>query len=280
MNLVSICIPTYNGAHYLSETLDSIICQSIKNFEIIIGDDCSQDHTLKIISNYQSKIKQSIRLIKNSKRLGIGANWNNTITQAKGKYVKMLFQDDVMAPNCLEILIETLESDPTIGLIASKRDFIINKDYRVEAQTWLKLHGNLQKSLMASHFENGILDKSFIRSKLFFTSPLNKIGEPSCTMFRRDLLQKVGYFNVNLKQKLDYEFYYRLLKHSHIKIIEEKLISIRLHGNQATVKNSKNNLDETSLYEMSILKNLFWQLSYQQRLMLIDNQIRNFVKGL
>lgn len=280
MNLVSICIPTYNGAHYLSETLDSIICQSIKNFEIIIGDDCSQDHTLKIISNYQSKIKQSIRLIKNSKRLGIGANWNNTITQAKGKYVKMLFQDDVMAPNCLEILIETLESDPTIGLIASKRDFIINKDYSVEAQTWLKLHGNLQKSLMASHFENGILDKSFIRSKLFFTSPLNKIGEPSCTMFRRDLLQKVGYFNVNLKQKLDYEFYYRLLKHSHIKIIEEKLISIRLHGNQATVKNSKNNLDETSLYEMSILKNLFWQLSYQQRLMLIDNQIRNFVKGL
>lgn len=280
MNLVSICIPTYNGEQYLSETLDSIICQSIKNFEIIIGDDCSHDNTLKIISNYQSKIKQSIRFLKNSKRLGIGANWNNTITQAKGKYVKMLFQDDVMAPHCLETFVETLESDPTIGLVASKRDFIIDKDYKVEAQTWLKLHGNLQKSLMASHFENGILDKSFIRSKLFFTSPLNKIGEPSCTMFRRDLLQKVGYFNVNLKQKLDYEFYYRLLKHSHIKIIEEKLISIRLHGNQATVKNSKNNLDETSLYEMSILKNLFWQLSYQQRLTLIDNQIRNFVKGL
>ena len=280
MNLVSICIPTFNGEKYLSDTLNSVIAQSYKNFEVIIGDDDSVDNTFEIISKYQSQMKQQVKLIRNNKRLGIGANWNNTIAHAKGKYIKMLFQDDVMAPNCLERFVEILESDSTIGLLACKRKFIIDKDFNFEAENWLKLHGNLQHALNGSEFESGVLDKSFIRSKLFFNSPLNKIGEPSCTMIRRDIICDVGYFNEQLKQKLDYEFYYRLLKHSHIKIIEEKLISIRLHGNQATVKNSKNNLDETSLYEMSILKNLFWQLSYQQRLTLIDNQIRNLVKGL
>jgi len=280
MNLVSICIPTYNGEKYLSDTLDSIICQSYTNFEIIIGDDSSEDNTFEIISKYKNIIKQPIKIFRNKRRLGIGANWNNSITQATGKYIKMLFQDDIMMPTCLERFVQILESDPNIGLVACKREFILDDDYRVEAENWLKLHENLQKSLMGSTFEDGILDKSFIKSKLFFTVPLNKIGEPSCTMFRRDLIQKVGYFNMKLRQKLDYEFYYRILKYTKIKVTEDKLVVFRLHSNQATVYNNRNHLDETSLYEMSMLKNMFWQLSFKQRLFLINNQIRILVKGL
>lgn len=280
MMMVSICIPTCNGEQFLTEALDSIVNQSYKNFEVIIGDDLSEDHTFEIISKYKSKIEQPINIFRNKSRLGIGANWNNTIAHARGKYVKLLFQDDVMAPNCLEKFVQILESDPNIGLVASKREFIIDEDYKVEAENWLKLHRNLQKSLKSTKFENGTLDKSFIKSKLFFTSPLNKIGEPSCTMFRRDLIEKVGNFNEHLRQKLDYEFYYRLLKHAKIKVTEDILVVFRLHGNQATVHNNRNNLDESSIYYGSILKNLFWQLSFKQRLFLIDYQIRNMVKGL
>ena len=90
------------------------------------------------------------------------------------------------------------------------------------------------------------MDTSLFRSKQFLRSPLNKIGEPSVFLFRKNLVKKIGYFREDLKQILDYEFCYRLLKVKNIAIINKTLVQFRLHEMQATNLNrlKNTNLDE------------------------------------
>ena len=68
----------------------------------------------------------------------------------------------------------------------------------------------------------------------FKKSPYNKIGEPPTVLFKKEIIEEVGYFDEQLKQVLDYVFYYRILKKHPIAILNKKLVSFRIHENQAT----------------------------------------------
>lgn len=242
-NLVSICIPTYNGEQFIVEAMDSAISQTYPYLEIIVSDDDSKDNTLKIIESYRAKTNIPIHVFHHVPS-GIGANWNHSIKKANGKYIKFLFQDDILKPDCVKKMVEVLERNNYISLVASKREFIFKNSYlNDEIEKWIKDYNDLQSGLNLD-WSNGVayLDYNLFSSEEFFKTPLNKIGEPTTILFKKSLVDSIGYFSEDLNQVLDYEFCYRVLKHSRIAIIKDKLIKFRLHNLQATVKNKGNDI--------------------------------------
>src|SRR5438552_10457927 len=125
--LVSICIPTYNGREYLKECLDSVRAQSFKDFEVVICDDQSSDGTLDFAREL-AKGDKRCRFIQNPSRFGLVGNWNNCIALSRGEWIKFVFQDDLLLPNCLERMVTVANGGPS-RFVACRRDF------RFEANT-------------------------------------------------------------------------------------------------------------------------------------------------
>jgi glycosyltransferase involved in cell wall biosynthesis len=108
--LVSIIIPLYNSEIYISDTLDSILNQTYKNYEILIINDMSKDNGEEIIKNYQKKF-DNIFLINLEVNSGAGVARNKGIELAKGKYIAFIDSDDLWKKNKLEKQIKYMEDN-------------------------------------------------------------------------------------------------------------------------------------------------------------------------
>lgn len=98
--LISIITPSYNSAKYITETIESVICQSYTNWELLITDDCSSDSTIEVIKNYLEKDSR-IKLYVLDKNSGAGVARNNSIKNAKGDYLTFIDSDDLWDKNFL-----------------------------------------------------------------------------------------------------------------------------------------------------------------------------------
>jgi len=106
MNLVTVCITTYNRKALLPLTLKSILSQTYKNLEIIIVDDCSTDGTQDFVENQLLKLDKRIRYIKHAKNKGLAAARNTAIKNSKGKYFTFCDDDDIWREEFIEVFIE------------------------------------------------------------------------------------------------------------------------------------------------------------------------------
>ncbi len=106
---------------------------------------------------------------------------------------------------------------------------------------------------------NYCLTRDIFSLNTFISNPKNKIGEPSTVLFRKSLIDEIGYFNEELKQILDYEYWYRILKKYPVAIINKPLVKFRLHGMQATNVNRNKNIDDYRIYE-EILYHQYYKL--------------------
>ncbi|NJX15033.1 glycosyltransferase family 2 protein [Tamlana crocina] len=281
--LVSICIPTYNGAEFLEEALNSAINQTYDNLEIIVSDDNSKDGTLKIIENYKSETNIPIQVYKHNPS-GIGANWNNCIEKSNGDYIKFLFQDDLLAPSCIEKMVIQAEKSSKIGMVYSKR-YIRYNSKNDKHKSWVENYSILHRNwndleILGNKIYKG---RELLRNENLLSFPKNKIGEPTAVLLRKSIFKKVGFFSESLKQSLDVEFWCRLMKFYDAVFIDEKLVTFRLHDGQATNVNMENNqLDENFLLSRSIYKHLFWQLDpkTQEALFYKHNTVSIFIKRL
>jgi len=161
------------------------------------------------------------------------ANWNSTIRAASGKYIKFLFQDDVLHPNCLEEMVKVAESDERIGFVFSPRELLVEPSIEDDENTrWLLQHQNLSAAF--GNLETNQPGWFLLRSSELLQHPLNKIGEPTTVLVRTDLFDKVGFFNEKMRQLVDMEMWVRLMATSHVGYIPRALSSVRVHAHQAT----------------------------------------------
>ena len=100
-NLVSIILPSYNSEQFIAKSIESVINQTYKNWEMVIVDDCSLDNSNEIIEDYIKKDKR-IKLIKLEKNSGPAIARNKAIKEAKGRYIAFLDADDLWKPAKLE----------------------------------------------------------------------------------------------------------------------------------------------------------------------------------
>ncbi|TYA56654.1 glycosyltransferase family 2 protein [Formosa maritima] len=257
--LVSICIPTYNGEVYLVEALESAINQTYPHLEIIVSDDASKDGSLRIVDSYKTKTKIPIHVYHHEPQ-GIGANWNNCVHKAHGEYIKFLFQDDVLDAHCISKMMALALANPQLGMVYSKRDFIYSQ-LTPKLKEFIAYYSNLHLYWEDLKVVSGILSgKAYLKDKQFLNSPKNKIGEPTNVLLKKTCFDTVGYFNEELQQALDSDYWYRVMTCFDIGFIDETLASFRLHDKQASAVNKQREIPDKDLVYKLYYKELFWQL--------------------
>ena len=112
--LVSVIIPSYNRAHFIAETIESVLRQTHRNIEIIIIDDGSVDETRSVVERFGSKVRYVWQ-----ENAGVGAARNHGLRLARGKYIAFLDSDDLWLPTKVETGVDVFEANPAVGLLCT-----------------------------------------------------------------------------------------------------------------------------------------------------------------
>ena len=235
--LVSICIPTFNGAKYLEEALLSGFAQTYTNLEFLVSDDNSQDGTLAIVERMAKQHGVAVKIM-HHEPAGIGANWNNCVEHAQGEYIKFLFQDDLLEPSCVQRMVDLALTDERIALVYCRRKILHDAANPADV-AWVRQYGELHKVWRNITVQEGMVDgKTYLRDPYLMQIPHNKIGEPSAVLLKRDSFKRTGLFDLRLKQILDLVHWYKVMLEFKIGFVDEQLVTFRLHAGQATQVNS------------------------------------------
>lgn len=230
--MVSICVPTYNGRTHLKECIDSIRAQTFQDFEAVICDDQSSDGTL----DYARELAQGdnrFRFIPNPHRFGLVGNWNNCVQQARGEWIKFVFQDDIIMPSCLEKLLAACQRENKLFGFC-ERDFIFEEGSGLSAQSFTRHKQGLRSDYEATPAMSPEQATCLIVKDLW----LNPVGEPTVTLINRKLFQELGGFDEALIQMCDADFWLRVMIHYGAVFVPESLAKFRIHISATTARNN------------------------------------------
>ncbi len=238
---VSISIPTYNGALYLEECLESAIRQSFSDIEIVIVDDCSTDETFEIAGKFARRDNR-INLFQNKTRLGLVENWNKAIQCSTGTWIKFLFQDDYLNKDCVKEMLNAAEKTETgvvAKLIVGERNFVIEKGVAEHLKDFYENSVTTLHDVFPGRSK--ILPDEFSKAILKTGVGLNFVGEPSSVMIKRDTCFHYSFFNPNLIHLCDLEYWTRIGTNEGLVYIPEQLSGFRVHALSASAHNHANN---------------------------------------
>ena len=128
--LLSVGIPVFNGGGLLVEAIDSILGQTLADFELIIADNASTDETPEICAGYAARDSR-IRVIRHRENIGAPRNWNFVARESRGRYFKWASASDRCAPQFLERCVASLEADSDLALCFPRTEFISTNGTRL-----------------------------------------------------------------------------------------------------------------------------------------------------
>jgi glycosyltransferase involved in cell wall biosynthesis len=234
---VTVCIPLYNGYKFISEAIASIESQTYLDLEILFSDDGSSDGTLEIVQCFATRSRHRVRILEHE-QLGLVQNWNYCLREAQGKYVKFLFQDDLLDPDCVSELLKLAEEDDEIGLVFSKRRILLGDGSMEPDQDWKQKNWFLFDLYRHwSRIERIQSGADLLNDPKFLQEPLNKIGEPTTVLLRKSALEEVGFFDESLRQAVDSEMWFRILTKYKCGFVDKYLSTYRVHDRQASQDN-------------------------------------------
>lgn len=203
--LVSVIIPTYNRKDIVLDAIQSVVRQTIKDFEIIVVDDGSTDGTVE----YLQSLHLPINLI-SKENGGVSSARNLGIKNARGKYIAFLDSDDLWLPEKLEQQIAYLESHPDI--------FLVYTDEYIEVNGDVLPNTRFERSGVKDDEKDNFLLPGFVQHTPIHTSAV---------MIKKSVLDEVGYFNETLKIHEDTELWNRMSKKSRFGFINTPLATFR-----------------------------------------------------
>ncbi len=187
-SLVSIITPFLNAEEFLQESIESALAQTYEEWELLLIDDGSTDHSTKIAMQYASNHSDKIRYLEHvqHQNLGGSAARNLGLSNAKGEFVAFLDADDVYLPNKLEDQVQLLESKPDAGLMYSATLYWFS---------WTGDPEDEERDWMWNNF--GVPAEGVIPPPRLLTTFLRNgytVPVPCSLLVRRDLIEKVGGF--------------------------------------------------------------------------------------
>lgn len=217
---VSVVVPAYNNADVIAETLRSILAQTFEDFELIVADHASGDGTWEAIEPFAADPR--VRLERTEAGGGARRNWNRVSELATGEYLKLVCGDDLIHPTMLEEQVRALDdAGPGAVMAASRRDLVDARgDVFVRDRGLGSLRGVVPgvQALRATVRSGG-----------------NLFGEPACTMFRRDALEKAGWWQ-DLHYYIDVGSYAQVLVQGDFVAVPASLASFRVSASQWSVR--------------------------------------------
>lgn len=224
--LISVILPTYSRESYLAESIESVLAQTYTNFELIIVNDCSTDHTAELLEDFRKKDKR-IRVIENEINKGAPASRNIAVELAGGKYLAMMDSDDISLPARFEKQVEFLEKQPQTYVLGCSA-FVIDP----EGNTVNEWHLPTRDRLIRWH--------SIFRNSKVFCNP--------SVMMRASIFDYVPKFNENNRPSDDSELWATIFPYKELGFanLADKLVKYRSHPISITgqVKQSATNLSQ------------------------------------
>ena len=210
--LVSVLMPVYKTAPYLREALDSMLCQTFKDFELIVLDDCSPDNAEEILDAYDDS---RIVRYKGEKNVGLSNVLNVGIEMARGKYIARMDSDDISLPQRLQVQVDYLEKHPDVDLVS-----VGMRLFGAKEGTWIR-ELNPEKVKIEALFHSPVLHAS--------------------SVWRKDTFEKQGLrFRQEMVPAEDYDLWVRaMLKGLKLVNLPEVLYKYRIHDAQATLQTDK-----------------------------------------
>lgn len=184
MPRVSIIIPTYNGDRFVVQTLESVLNQTYRDYEIIVINDGSTDRTAEILQPYHNRI----RYLEQANQ-GVATARNRGLALAQGELIAFLDQDDVWLPNKLALQVDCFDQNPEIGIVHSGWQLVdaIGEPF-ANIEPW---HEAPQLDLIG-----------WLRRMPMLLSAM---------LFRQHWLEQIGEFNPQFKQACDVDLVQRLI---------------------------------------------------------------------
>jgi glycosyltransferase involved in cell wall biosynthesis len=208
--------PVYNGDKYLADCIESILSQTYKNWEYVIVNNCSTDHSLEIARKYAEN-DERIRIHNNTEFLDVINNWNHAVNQIslQSKYCKIVHADDWLFPECIERMVKVAELKRTISMVGS---------YVLKGDT-IEGAGLPYPSTIVPG--NEICRLSLLRKLYVF-------GSPTSLLIRSNLIAKQkAFYNANFFHA-DKEVCFRILQNSDFGFVHQILSFTRLHSESQT----------------------------------------------
>jgi glycosyltransferase involved in cell wall biosynthesis len=229
---VSICVPTYNGRGHLAECINSIRAQTFADFEVLICDDDSPDGTL----GFARELAQGdarFRFHANPRRFGLVGNWNNCIQQAKGEWIKYVFQDDIIAPDCIQRLVDTCRESG--GKFAfCQRKFLFDNGCSESFRDFFEIH---KQRLRLDYKNSNLIYPEHVARIASGQCMHNLVGEPTVTLIHQSVFRKVGLFDAGLIHLCDAEMWVRIMLNFGGVFVQSELATFRIHAKAATALN-------------------------------------------
>lgn len=222
MNVTAI-VPIYNAEKYIIETLNSLINQFHPLDEILVVDDCSTDHSLKLVQEYSEK-HSKIKIIELPYNKGVSAARNQAIMESRNDWVLMMDADDTAHPKLLQAQIKKLVDyeninpspvcvHPAYIQMDAKGNVLPNSEYYGKQLTYNETFGSL-----------------LVRNYIITASGL---------LINREAAIKIGCYNVNISLSEDYEFLLRLSRQGTFIYLEKPYIYYRRHLSNASSNSEK-----------------------------------------
>lgn len=220
---ISVAVITYNQEDTIRQTLDSILMQKGDfDLELVIGEDCSKDHTWDICSEYATKYPDIVRLLPNTHNLGITANYFRVLKACTGEFIADIAGDDFYCDDyALFKQMQYMQQHPEVGLMGAR-----GYQYYVRR--------NIKQPTL-----NMTVTQETDKSKSFFFSPSYRGGvyfRPVGVMIRKELLQYIDFDEI-VRRHLpveDYPMQAIFSQHTHFACLPDLLVTYRVYKESAT----------------------------------------------
>jgi len=233
--MISVCMATKNGAEFIREQIDSVLPQLSSGDELIVSDDCSDDHTTNIVNSYGDK---RIKLFQNPNEMGVTKNFETGLKRCSGDYIFLADQDDVWMPEKVRIMVEHLQN---YDLVICDCD-ISDDTLSVKHQSFFSLNKS-GKGLVKNIIRNSYMG--------------------CCMAFKRSLLHRALPFPDDAPL---HDMWIGLIGEIHFKIhfIPQSLVYHRRHGRNAstTSGSSRNSMPGKIYNRYCIIRNLIFHKPY------------------
>lgn len=252
--VVSVIMPVFNCSNFIAEAVESILGQTLRDFELIIIDDCSTDGTTEIIRGYDD---DRIIFIQKPEQSGLVASLNMGIERARGKFIARMDGDDVSTGTRFEIQVAFLDDNPGVVLCGSA----------------IKLSGDGSIAYFPQKHEE-------IKIYLLDFCPF---AHPS-VLIRKDFIDKYGLrYLAEFEGAEDYELWTRCVWLGKMVNLPEVLLKYREHGGQVSTSNRPNQLKNSVICRVNMFRKLWEKASVEDkntRELLFQNQTFTNIKSL
>jgi glycosyltransferase involved in cell wall biosynthesis len=210
---VSVIVPAYNAAVYLPYAIDSVLAQTRPDWEIVIVDDGSTDHTQEVVDRYKPELGDRLQYIYQSNR-GLPAARNAAMRVARGEFIALLDADDVWLPHRLERGLAVMDAEADTGLVHG-RVMRINTQGSVTGQLAVE-----------PRYLTGRIARYIYTRRAHIVCPT--------VLFRKSCLETAGWFDEAMQATEDRDLWFRIALRYKVSFIDEALAYYRISPSSMT----------------------------------------------